>query len=287
MKLFYCKLEAGNFGDDLNEWIWDHLLPGWREWDPEVTLVGVGTLINAPNLLPYTDRRMVIMGSGVGYGHGTIPAVDPKWDVRCLRGPRSAMLLGLPESIGITDPATMLSDLAVFGTGERSAKPIFVPHWESVSLVNWQEACRRCDMEFVDPRGDARHVIGKISRAPLVLAESMHAAIIADTFRVPWIPTRIGRSFLASKWRDFFMSSGIETEIEPLHEDRIKFPSRIGPISTRKLAHKLSSRNLNIHAARDLQMALKRPAFLSQDATLNRNKERFQEALDKVRRTYG
>lgn len=83
------------------------------------------------------------------------------------------------------------------------------------------------------------------------------------------------------------MSSGIETEIEPLHEDRIKFPSRIGPISTRKLAHKLSSRNLNIHAARDLQTALKRPAFLSQDATLNRNKERFQEALDKVRRTYG
>lgn len=83
------------------------------------------------------------------------------------------------------------------------------------------------------------------------------------------------------------MSNGIEAEIEPLHRVHIRFPSRIGPISTRKLARKFHCQILNIHAARDLQMALKRPALLSQDATLNRNKERFQEALDKVRRTYG
>lgn len=287
MKLFYYELDTGNFGDDLNVWIWDHLLPGWREWDPEVTLVGVGTLINAQNILPFADHRIVVMGSGVGYGGGTIPRLDPKWDIRCLRGPRSARLLGLPDSIGITDPATMLSDLPIFDVRERSSMPIFVPHWETVALANWQEACHNCDIEFVDPRGDAFHVIGKISRAPLVLAESMHAAIIADTFRVPWIPTRIGRHFLASKWQDFLMSSGIEAEIEPLHEGSIRFPSRIGPISTRKLAHKFQYTIHNMHAARDLKRALKRSAFLSSDAILNRNKERFQQMLFKARYDYG
>ena len=38
MKLHYFISKRGNFGDDLNSWIWDNLIPGWQEWDHDVTL---------------------------------------------------------------------------------------------------------------------------------------------------------------------------------------------------------------------------------------------------------
>ena len=45
MKLHYYKAPQGNFGDGLNEWIWDRLIPGWRNWDEDATLLGVGTIL--------------------------------------------------------------------------------------------------------------------------------------------------------------------------------------------------------------------------------------------------
>ena len=42
-----------------------------------------------------------------------------------------------------------------------------------------------------------------------MLAESLHAAIIADAFRVPWIPVRIGHKFLAGKWTDWAAGIGV------------------------------------------------------------------------------
>ena len=45
MQPFYWESAHGNFGDDLNLWLWDFLLPGFREVHPEVLLVGVGTCL--------------------------------------------------------------------------------------------------------------------------------------------------------------------------------------------------------------------------------------------------
>ncbi|RVI74215.1 polysaccharide pyruvyl transferase family protein, partial [Sinorhizobium meliloti] len=46
MKPYYWESQHGNFGDDLNLWLWDFLLPGFREVHPETLLVGVGTVLN-------------------------------------------------------------------------------------------------------------------------------------------------------------------------------------------------------------------------------------------------
>ena len=46
MKPYYWESQHGNFGDDLNLWLWDFLLPGFRDVHAETLLVGVGTVLN-------------------------------------------------------------------------------------------------------------------------------------------------------------------------------------------------------------------------------------------------
>lgn len=45
MKLYYYESKLGNFGDDLNKWLWDELLPDYFDNDESVRFSGIGTII--------------------------------------------------------------------------------------------------------------------------------------------------------------------------------------------------------------------------------------------------
>ncbi len=45
MRLHYYS-SVPNFGDDLNRWLWADLFGGALPVNPEITLVGIGTIIN-------------------------------------------------------------------------------------------------------------------------------------------------------------------------------------------------------------------------------------------------
>lgn len=48
MKLCYYKLPNGeqNFGDSLNLWLWNKLIPGILDNNESVAFIGIGSLIN-------------------------------------------------------------------------------------------------------------------------------------------------------------------------------------------------------------------------------------------------
>lgn len=229
MELFYCKLPRGNFGDDLNLWLWDALLPGWQAMGgPDDTLFGAGTLLSAGNLEQFT--RPVIFGSGVGYGATPDGSALKRCRFRAVRGPITARICGLPETIPMLDPAMLCPDLpnlpelpaADHGT-------IFVPHHTSAALgLRWKVLCDDGGIEFVSPEGDAKEVIARIARADLVIAESMHAAILADAFRVPWIPVQLSDSFNREKWRDWALALDLDPAIPDLLRS-FRWMSRNGP----------------------------------------------------------
>lgn len=231
MDIFYWKTQRGNFGDDLNDWIWDRLLPGWQDWDTHSTLVGIGTILNCHHFPMSRPGRFLVAGSGVGYGD--LPYMDDpaRWDIRSLRGPRSARILGLPDNLGIADPAIMLSEMKEFQSLPRQGRAIFIPHLSSVDKYDWETLCAQAGIDFVSPCDESKAVIRRIAAAPLVLAESMHAAIIADSFRTPWIPLSLSRSFNGAKWLDWSDSLEMPLEIRPLlpvmewlHEQRARLP---------------------------------------------------------------
>lgn len=216
MNLFYYRDPAGNFGDDLNAWIWDLLLPGYRDVHDDVTLIGVGTLLNTQ--LPLPSNRKLVIGSGTGYG--TVPLSFPasEWDLRCVRGPDSAGRVGLPPDRGILDPAGVLPTLAGFG-GPRQvtgAKPLFVPHHSNADRHPWDNICTAAGLEYLSPKMEAHHVIRRIAAAPLVVAESLHAAIIADAFRTPWIAVNTSGTVNRPKWMDWARSLELELDLVEL-----------------------------------------------------------------------
>ncbi|WP_290522736.1 polysaccharide pyruvyl transferase family protein [Alcanivorax sp.] len=203
MKVYYYKSAKGNFGDDLNEWIWDELLPGCFDGNEDYLFCGIGTIINSV-LMP-KHKRWVVFSSGAGYGAPPESFGDDNWDILCVRGPLSARVLGLSDDKGVTDGAALLSLLPEFQPIPETERKgvVFIPHHKALQSGLWEEACRRSGVGFVNPEDDARTVIHRIRQSKLVLADAMHAAIIADAMRVPWVPVVSSDHINTFKWIDW------------------------------------------------------------------------------------
>jgi succinoglycan biosynthesis protein ExoV len=212
MHLYYWQSRQGNFGDDLNLWLWPALMPGAWSQEDGVVFLGVGSILN--NRVP-DGRLRVVFGSGVGYHDLPADYRGPGWRIYCVRGPLSAEILDLSKELAICDSAILLRTVLRPNTIER-APVVFVPHWSSMLVGRWQEACQLAGIGFIDPRGDSRAVVASLATARLVIAESMHAAIIADAFRVPWVPALASPTISSFKWQDWCQSLGIDYAPTPM-----------------------------------------------------------------------
>ena len=207
MDLVYFELSDRNFGDDLNGWVWDDLVPGWRDWRPGAHLMGVGTILNTGMAPP--EGLKLVLGSGAGYG--PLPDVTgPDWDIRAVRGPLTARAVGADDTVAQGDPAILLPRLARFADVAKTDETLFVPHYASDVTCDWAAVCARAGVAYQTPSDDAETVIRRIAGARRVIAESMHAAIVADAFGVPWSGVSLSADFNAGKWRDWSASLGMD-----------------------------------------------------------------------------
>lgn len=313
MQPFYWESAHGNFGDDLNLWLWDFLLPGFREVRPEVLLVGVGTVLNEA-LLPSSIKKLVV-GSGFGYGAAPDLSDPAEWDVRCVRGPLTAQKLDLGDSFGIVDPAVMVAEMPEFQNLSRNGGAIFVPHWESTVGGVWPLVCQAAGLGYVDPCGEARSVIRAIAQAELVVAESMHAAILADAFRVPWVAVTTSQSINSFKWRDWAASLSVEyrprqiplssraeaitkgarfwgmsfDQPAPHHSSALEGVESVvlAPAEPPKsMLRSAAKQVLAAPATLALRQARRATPQLSADAVLAERKAQFREVLAAIRRDY-
>ncbi len=228
MRLFYYESERGNFGDDLNVWLWDALLPGWRDWNSDSTLFGVGTILNEERLAQSVSA--LVMGSGAGYGPIPTPETRVRCDFRAVRGPLTRAALGLPDETPLLDAAMMIPTLPGMSGGGAPARPVFIPHYSTAILnIGWEDLCDGVGLDYLSPEGDSRDVIRRIAASPLVVTESMHGAIMADAYRVPWVAVRVNDRFNSWKWEDWAGAFDMEVSfIDALAELRT-----LGRIATR------------------------------------------------------
>ncbi|MDO1584176.1 polysaccharide pyruvyl transferase family protein [Rhizobium oryzicola] len=314
MKPYHWESHHGNFGDDLNLWLWDYLLPGLRDSHPDVLLVGVGTVLN-PVLLPTGTRKLVI---GSGYGYGMPPDITntAEWDVRCVRGPLTAAKLNLPTEMGIVDPAVMVADMPEFRNQPKRYKKTFIPHWESAEFGIWKQACEPAGLTYLDPREEAKSVITRIAQSEFIVAESMHGAILADAFRVPWVAVSTSRSINNFKWTDWASSVGatyapryvpVSTRAEAVRKQSrfwgLKFPNAqenapapypgadtVATLSRQATSggsfRSVAKQMLAAPSTLALWQASRAEPQLSPDGALEAKKERFMQVIEGVRRDY-
>ena len=213
--LYYHKDSYGNFGDDLNPWLFARLLPDLIRPDSPSSLVGIGTILNST--LPAGPK--LIVGSGVGYG--AAPVMDDFMQVHFVRGPGTAAALGVPPSMAITDPAYLATQFLP-PRGNGSGGTILLPHHVSARNADWRHVARRAGIGYVDPTASALQVIDSIRNARLVITSAMHGAILADAFRVPWVRVAEYRHLNEFKWKDWGDSVGVSSTsraLPTLHDD--------------------------------------------------------------------
>jgi len=212
MKLFYHRDDRGNFGDDLNEWLWPKYIPDLANYNKECSFVGIGTLIN--HKLP--EGKKVIFGSG--YGYGDVPQVDDSWDIVAVRGPKTAEILGVPPELALTDPAILLGDC--YEKPNTTDKKIgFIPHSLSCYYGDWQPIADSLGIELIDPKLSVEEFLEKLSGCEKVICEAMHGAIAADALRIPWKPLVIYPFIFEFKWQDWTQS--LNMNYNPLFIDPI------------------------------------------------------------------
>lgn len=299
MKLYYFKDEQGNFGDDLNPWLWDSLLPGFLNDDDDHVFVGVGTLLN--HRIPIAHRTTVF---GSGHGYGQLPNITPTWQFYCVRGPLTAKALGLDPTLAITDPACLVP---LFYQPQHSIqyKVSFMPHCDSARLGDWATVCKLAGIHFIDPRQPYFQVFAEIQRSGLLLTEAMHGAILADSFRTPWIPIKAYRHISDYKWQDWLLSVGLTIPFQPITpvwrgeidsnwRDKVKNQTKRTLIKTplwrnswSKAPEKKSTLRTLQHAATELlQLAKHGKPNLSKQQVLTQNQTKLLEVADRFKHDF-
>lgn len=205
MKLKYYSSDVPNFGDDLNKVLWSSFAPELFDESEVEAFVGIGTIIGFP-CSPQT--RLNIFSSGAGN--------DPldNWSglevtFWCVRGPISAHVIGLSKDDVICDGAVLVPLANCFPKARSlDGGVLVIPHWQSLNHPGWDLVARLSGFELLDPRGSPEAVIGRISGAKCVLTESLHGAILADTYGIPWAAFASTGNFQISKWVDWSLTCG-------------------------------------------------------------------------------
>lgn len=216
MNLYAFKAPHGNFGDDLNAWLWPRVFGADIDRSPQTTFIGIGSVL---------DRRLeqlrgpkIVFGTGVRSTHN-LPGNTGDMQIKFVRGPISAFVLG-NGTTAITDPAILVGAFAA--DARPGARAIGVmPHYHSLRAIDWDRLCRRLGCVFIDPRARVDHTIAAMRGCDRIITEAMHGAIVADALRIPWHRVSVlawrreGFDVSSLKWLDWGLSAGID--VTPTH----------------------------------------------------------------------
>ena len=296
MKLYYYNDPLGNFGDDLNPWLWDKLLPDFFDESEAEWLVGIGTLLN--HKLPKTGMKYVL---GSGFGYGTPPAIDDTFHFFSVRGPKTAEILGLDSSLALTDPAILTR--TVFRAEKMSPGVSFgfVPHQLSAHNFSWERICNYLGFKYLSVEWPVEKFLKNMTQCDVLLCEAMHGAIVADALRIPWIPVS-GYDYIDSfKWQDWL--STVNLPYDPIRitslfdrEEHMGWKERLKNQTKRHIksvgiwndnwsapAEKSSTRQQIEKAAMELETASRSHQFLSEDRICEELTGRQLEVLERVK----
>jgi len=199
MKLHWCELPQGNFGDDLNPWLWPRLLPDLADAEgPE--FVGIGTLLHRRLERESVDR--VVFSTGAGYSRA--PRLSDRNRFYAVRGPLTARACRLEPDRAVTDGAALLRLAGL--TGDPSGPTGFMANHRTLGGADWKQAAESAGLHWISPRRSVEDVCSELSRCSLLVTDALHGAIAADTLRVPWIPLHTYSFILQFKWRDWSAS---------------------------------------------------------------------------------
>lgn len=204
-----------NFGDYIGHWMLERLGCHFSD-KPSSCLISCGSIINQGIMRPGT--KWVIWGSGIA-ADSQINESNVRnfgrMKIYSVRGPRTAKKLGYPD-LPQGDPALLIP--IFYNNRAKKDRVVYVPHWWSYKKVakDMYGSMKETGADLIiNPMVPANHflsIIDDICTAKFVLTNSLHGAIVAQAYGIPWAPcrTRPEGPLDVFKWTDWFQYLGLE-----------------------------------------------------------------------------
>ena len=296
VEYIYYKAQKGNFGDDLNGWLWPKFFGANK--NNEDYFIGIGSILfkDCIVLKPLRNKKKIVFGSGVKPANEPL-VIDDTWDVQFLRGPLSAGALGKKHEY-ISDGAYALRLIKEFENLQNTPKKYkvsVIPYFHSVEYFNWEEICDQLGFHYISPLAELGidHVLHEIAASEYIISEAMHGAIIADALRVPWsrfilsTPYTEGQMVSEFKWMDWLYSVQLIID-KPVYIQfyRNSFANKwIKKLTAKTLDVKFLLRNMVKKDILD-QLSTVNNFYLSKDEVIKETDERIQHKIDRLQNNY-
>lgn len=291
MKLRYHL--GKNFGDALNPMIFEKFLPGYFDDNADELFVGIGSILG---FKMGNAKKKIVFSSGFAYG--SLPKIDESFDIICVRGPLTANILNIDPALAITDGAALLRYFD-FPRPSKKYSYSFIPHVGSEEFFDWSKICSEAGIHYISPKGEIEAVLNQILESEVVIAEAMHGAIVADTLRVPWIPTKAYPTINDFKWKDWTQSLSLPylpVNLKSLYSNEFmktilssklggKLPGSIVSVGS-SLYSFIRENNFEKTAIDDLKKIKTAKSYLSEDSIFNSKSDMLLEKLEVFRRKY-
>lgn len=209
-------MEVGNLGDSLGGTILEllgHTACSHQLGQP--TLIGIGSLLS-PEFLDGIPGEKLVWGSG-SYGITLSKELKSQLIFHAVRGPKTRDFLNLPKDIPLGDPALLLSMLLP-SIRTESKGILYIPHCNTVYSITKKHMVEIGATEFLSiivTRPQILESVKRIANAEFVLTGSLHGAIIAQAFGVPWALCLIDNQQLVMPFKhdDWAEYLGIRLEV--------------------------------------------------------------------------
>ena len=297
MNYHYFKAKKGNFGDDLNPWIWSRLFHG--NSDEDTLLLGIGSILHDRNheLTELSNKKKIVFGTGVrpSASYNNL-IIDNSWDIRFLRGPLSSFTFD-NEYKYISDAAYAIrhvKDFSKFRNLEKKHKISVMPYFHSVDFFDWEKLCLELGFNYISPLSEngVEYTLKEISQSEFLITEAMHGAILADALRTPWhrfvltTPFTEGERVSDFKWNDWLQSINLNVKFNtfiPLYK-KTSLYYRIKKISSNALNVQMFHKN---KTEDDILNKLSKiqEYYLSEDNAINVIDSKINEEILKVNKS--
>lgn len=264
-----CPGTVANFGDDLNHFVF----PRTRKpsGNDDRVILGIGSVLG---MRGFENVKTVVVGAGAGYHVAPQPAdgysfpydypdempsipPDDNRTILAVRGPKTAGIVGLSDC-PMFDPAIAIPTMVIKPDTIQGVS--IMPHHYSHMFSDWWNAARTLGWRYIDPCWNVEYCIGMIASSEVLVTDCLHGAIVADAFRVPWIPIRCHGWVHRWKWQDWLASMGME--YQPVRVEPCLLPDR-----TQRYFGRTQTCNFD-GAVRSLARAAEEPKQLSTDGHL-------------------
>ena len=209
MKILQICNEIPNFGDRLARIITERLfghsvievfnaIPS--DFSNTRVLAGLGSFLGY-----YLDWPLEVWGTG--FEPGYLPretlrtlARPPNWRIHAVRGHVTRVAFGLHDDIPVGDPGYLVPNF-------------YTPHATYPAKVRYFTHCDHSDEkinvdadEVISTTEDVFSIIDRIVSSEFVFTESLHVAIVAHAYNIPWAWALRKHYRGMTKWYDWFSS---------------------------------------------------------------------------------